>query len=207
MHSAYEDDALRGLTSADRADLSRRLIALESELGTGLGDSHRARELFITVTACASLVLIPWIALLPILLPATHAVSHWRGIWVGFDIVLALMLASTAWLAFLRRQIVVLVAFVTATLLVCDAWFDVMTAAAGWDRVISLASTVLELGLAAVLFNTARLFFHYAAHCSASPDAGRVGELFGGARAALTGLPPELDRLSVARVIKQRRSR
>ena len=206
MHSAYEDDALRELTSADRADLSRRLMAIESELDTGLTGGHRARELFITITACASLVLVPWIAVLPILLPATHAVSNWRGVWIGFDIVLAIMLACTAWLAFLRRQIVVLVAFVTATLLVCDAWFDLMTATSGWDRLFSVGSTALELSLAAILFNTARLFFHYTAHRSGSPDAGRFADLFGG-RGALKGLPSGLERLSLPRVLAQHRSR
>ena len=207
MHYAYEDDVLRELTSAERADLSRRLVVLQTELDTVRTGGHEARELFITITACASLFLIPWIAVLPILLPTTRAVSHWRAIWVGFDILLAMMLAATAWLAFLKRQTVVLVAFVTGTLLVCDAWFDVMTAAAGWDRLISLASTVLELALAVILFNTTRLFFHYTAHSSGSPDAGRVRDLFGGHRGGLEGLPSGLDRLSLARVITRHRSR
>jgi hypothetical protein len=207
VHHAYEDDALRQLTSTERADLSRRLTAVQTEFDTELTGGHEARELYITITACASLLLIPWIAVLPILLPTTHAVSHWRAIWVGFDILLALMLAATAWLAFLKRQTVVLVAFVTATLLVCDAWFDLMTATAGWDRLISLGSTVLELALAAILFNTTRLFFHYTAHSSASPDAGRVSDLFGGHRDGLKGLPSGLDRLSLARVISRLRFR
>lgn len=206
MHPAYEDDALRELTAADRTDLSRRLMVIESELDTGPGGGHQARELFITITACASLILIPWIAVLPTLLPATHAVTHWRGVWVGFDIVLAILLACTAWLAIRRRQIVVLVAFATGTLLVCDAWFDLMTAASGWDRVLSIGSSVLEVSLAGVLFNTARLFFHYTAHSSGSPDAGRIAELVGRSRGALKGLPPGLERLSLPRVIKQHRS-
>lgn len=206
MHPAYGDDALRGLTSADRTDLSRRLTVIERELDAGVGGGHQARELFITITACASLILIPWIAFLPTLLPATRAVSHWRAVWVGFDITLAVMLACTAYLAIRRRQVVVLVAFVTGTLLVCDAWFDLMTAASGWDRVLSIGSSVLEVSLAGVLFNTARLFLHYAAHSSGSPDAGRIAELPGRSRGALKGLPSDLKRLSVLRVIKAHRS-
>ncbi|MDQ2750619.1 MAG: hypothetical protein M3Y44_14015 [Actinomycetota bacterium] len=206
MHPAYEDDALRGLTAADRTDLSRRLRAIEGELDAGLGGGHQARELFITITACASLILVPWIAFLPAVLPATHAVSHWRQVWVGFDITLAIMLACTAWLAIRRRQIVVLVAFVTGTLLLCDAWFDLMTAASGWDRVLSIGSSVLEVSLAGILFNTARLFFHYTAHCSGSPDAGRIAELPGRSRGALTGLPSGLESLSLLRVVKQHRT-
>jgi hypothetical protein len=205
MHAAYDDDALRELTAADRADLSRRLMIIENELEAGLAGGHEARELFITITACASLILVPWIAFLPSLLPATHAVTHWRQVWVGFDIVLAIMLACTAGLAIRRRQIVVLIAFVTATLLVCDAWFDLMTAADGWDRVLSIGSSVLELSLAGILFNTARLFFHYTAHCSDSADAGRIAELPGRSRGVLKGLPPDLERLSLPRVMKQHR--
>lgn len=203
----YEDEALRQLTSADRADLSRRLTAIGTELDAGLTGGQRARELFITITASASLLLIPWIAVLPVLLPATHGVTHWRQVWVGFDIILALMLAATAVLAFLKSQSVVLVAFVTATLLVCDAWFDTMTSASGWDRLISLGSTILELTLALVLFNTARLFFHFTAHSSSTADAGPLVELFGRSRGTLKGLPADLGRLSVSRIIKQRRSR
>ncbi|PZS27804.1 MAG: hypothetical protein DLM58_18230 [Pseudonocardiales bacterium] len=206
MHAAYEYDALRGLNSVDRAELGRRLSAIETELETGLTGGHKSRELFVTLTACASLILVPWIVVLPVLLPAERAVSHWREIWVGFDVVLALLLASTAWFAFRRRQAVVLVAFVTATVLVCDAWFDVMTAAEGWDRLLSWGSTVFELGLAAVLFNTARLFLHYTAHSSASPDAGGLGQLVGGGRDSLKGLPSELEHLSLRRVIRERRS-
>lgn len=100
MHPAYEDDALRKLASADRAALSQRLDAVVSELDVGIGGGYEARQLFITVTAFASLVLIPWIVALATLLPPTHSVTHWRETWVGFDIVLALALAATAWLAF-----------------------------------------------------------------------------------------------------------
>ncbi|MEP7021593.1 MAG: hypothetical protein ABI808_13150, partial [Pseudonocardiales bacterium] len=81
-----------------------------------------------------------------------------------------------------------------------------MTAADGWDRLLSWGSTVFELGLAAVLFNTARLFLHYAAHSSASPDAGRPGQWLGGGRGSLKGLPSGLEHLSLRRVVRDRRS-
>ena len=74
---------------------------------------------------------------------------------MGFDLVLGAALALTAWAAVRRRQVVVLTALVSATLLACDAWFDILTAA-GPDRWVSLATAVLvELPLAGWLFYVA----------------------------------------------------
>ena len=61
------------------------------------------------------------------------------------------MMVATAVLGYLRRQMLVLTAFATGVLLVCDAWFDVMTAH-GDDQVWSVVTAlVVELPLAAVL--------------------------------------------------------
>lgn len=77
--------------------------------------------------------------------------------WVGFDILLLFALTATALSALLRRQIVILLAGVTATLLICDAWFDVLLdwgTPAVWA---SLATAVLvELPLAFFLLTWAR---------------------------------------------------
>ena len=61
------------------------------------------------------------------------------------------MMAATAVLGILRRQLLVVTAFATGVLLLCDAWFDVMTAH-GEDRAWSVATAlVVELPLSAVL--------------------------------------------------------
>ena len=61
------------------------------------------------------------------------------------------MMTATAVLAFLRRQLLVLAGFTTGILLICDAWFDIMTAAPD-DRWVSLLTAFLaELPLAALL--------------------------------------------------------
>jgi hypothetical protein len=66
--------------------------------------------------------------------------------------------AATAALGFLRRQLMVLSAFATGLLLVCDAWFDVTTAGPhGWT--LSLVSAIfVELPVACFLLNTALRF-------------------------------------------------
>jgi hypothetical protein len=64
-------------------------------------------------------------------------------------------MATTALLGFLRRQLLVLTAFTTGVLLICDAWFDVMTATPG-DRWLPILTAVLaELPLAVVLLTGA----------------------------------------------------
>ncbi|HEY2043634.1 MAG TPA: hypothetical protein VGH11_13225 [Jatrophihabitans sp.] len=203
MHPAYEDDQLRRLTPEEREDLSRRVRAITSELDAGLTGDHRARELFITITAFACLLLVPWVVALAAFLPETHSITHWKATWVGFDIALAAMLGTTTVLAMKRRQSVVLAAFITATLLLCDAWFDVMSATTGSDRALSLVSAVVELSLAAVLFNTVRLFFRYMAQSSRQLQTSAHGKASLG---PLQGLPEGLDRLSLRRVARRRSS-
>jgi ABC-type microcin C transport system duplicated ATPase subunit YejF len=64
-------------------------------------------------------------------------------------------MAATAALGLLRRQLLILTAFTTGILLVCDAWFDVMTAAPP-DRWLSVLTAVLgELPLAVILITGA----------------------------------------------------
>jgi hypothetical protein len=47
---------------------------------------------------------------------------------VGFDILLVAFMLATAVLGYLRRQLLTLAAFTSGVLLICDAWFDLMTA-------------------------------------------------------------------------------
>ncbi|GAB3827020.1 hypothetical protein GCM10027610_009610 [Dactylosporangium cerinum] len=144
----FTDDELARMSPSERADLARRL----TRLAPAPHADERARRRFVVVVVTATLLMIPWVAALAWTLPPRYLAGHWRATWVGFDLVLAAALALTAWAAVRRRQIVVLTAIVSATLLVCDAWFDIMTAA-GPDRWVSLATAVLiELPFAGWLF-------------------------------------------------------
>ena len=149
------DDALRRMTGEERASLSRRLAALDSDLPPlSAGDERRRR--FVIVLTVASVGLVPWIVLLALTLPHRYLAGHWTLTWVGFDIFLLSGLALTAWLAWRRRQAVVISAFITGTLLVCDAWFDITTASGRIDMITAVASAlILELPLAGLLFAVA----------------------------------------------------
>ena len=93
--------------------------------------NEQARRRFVVVVATASLVMIPWVAALAWTPPPRYLAGHWRATWVGFDLVLAAALALTALAAVRRRQVVVLTAVVSATLLACDLRVHIMTASRG----------------------------------------------------------------------------
>jgi hypothetical protein len=113
---------------------------------------ERLRRIFLVAVTTASLVLIPWIGYLAVSLPDRHVAGQWKAAWVGFDIVLVGFLAGTAWCAWQRRQLLVPAAIVTATLLICDAWFDVLLDWGTPDMWWSLTTAALgELPLAALL--------------------------------------------------------
>jgi hypothetical protein len=88
---------------------------------------RRARRM-AWVYAAAGFVLIPWTIYLAISLPRRVVDTHYRGAWVGFDMILVTTIVLTAYFAFKVDTRVQLPATATATLLVVDAWFDVMTA-------------------------------------------------------------------------------
>lgn len=110
--------------------------------------------------ACA-VVLIPWTALLFATLPRHYVANHWAIAWGGFDVGLGIALASTAVMVAKRSPFAEVTATITGTLLVCDAWFDVLTSRGVSDVTQALASALLiELPLAAVCFWMARNVAH-----------------------------------------------
>lgn len=143
------DDDIDQLTPAQRRQLIHRLERpLDELLPTSL---RRIRAARIGVMVGGAVALIPWIVYLAISLPDNYVANNWPATWVGFDLLLVFMMAATAYLGWRRRQLMILAAFATGVLLICDAWFDIMTATPD-DRWISVASAVFgELPLAAVL--------------------------------------------------------
>jgi hypothetical protein len=131
----------------------RRLIArLERPLEEVMpaAQAHRLRWGWLGMMTGGTLVLIPWIVYLSIALPDSYLVHGWTATWVGFDVLLAALMAATVVLGFLRRQLMLLTAFATGVLLVCDAWFDLMTA--GPDDVWLSVVTGLGIELPLAIF-------------------------------------------------------
>jgi hypothetical protein len=188
LATMIDDETLRDMTREQRADLSRRLAALTSEAPL-LDAAGKRRHRLIGVMSFASLGLIPWIVVLAMTLPHRYVANHWTLTWVGFDIVLLGSLALTAWLAWKCRQAVVITALITATLLVCDAWFDIATSAGGTDTLVAIGSAVLlELPLAVLLFANARNLLRLTVRRTQAIE-GLVDRPFGLFNLPLLGVP------------------
>jgi hypothetical protein len=103
------------------------------------------------VAAACAILLIPWIVYLAIELPEQTRTAHYDVVWVGFDIGMFAALFGLGLCALRRSTYTEVVAAVTGTLLVTDAWFDVVTADDYAHRVEAMASALLiELPLAAL---------------------------------------------------------
>jgi hypothetical protein len=101
--------------------------------------------------------LVPWTVWIAYDLPGRHIARHWDVAWAGFDVMMALLLLATAYAAVRRAAWIQSTASASATMLCCDAWFDIVTAGRGMEFAVSLASGFLiELPLAAICVWVAR---------------------------------------------------
>jgi hypothetical protein len=62
---------------------------------------------------------------------------------MGFDCLLVAFMAATAVLGWLRRQLVLLTVFTMGVLLICDAWFDILTAGLGRNLAVAMLTAAL----------------------------------------------------------------
>lgn len=115
-----------------------------------LADNARVVRWAGPAFALFSLILLPWIAYLAYSLPSRQVSADYDVAWAGFDIMLLIALASSGYLALRRSRYLATAATAAATLLVVDAWFDVMTTLPGQRlEPVALAAGV-ELPLASV---------------------------------------------------------
>lgn len=102
--------------------------------------------------ALCCVVLIPWTVGLAVTLPRHYLVGNWPLAWTGFDIILLACLSTTAWALWKQRQVAIPAAMVTSALLLCDAWFDIVTAHPGRCMILSIATAMFaELPVAVLL--------------------------------------------------------
>jgi hypothetical protein len=168
---------------------SGRVVGMPPEVPSP-HDPHvrHLRRMFLAVVTGSFLFLIPWLGYLSVSLPNHHEVDQWRFAWVGFDGALITAIGITALCAWRRLQIFIPWAIVTATLLCCDAWFDIVL---DWnsDELSGaiLAAAFAELPLAALLVYAARKMI-------------RLTVLIAWHRAGRTGPVPPLSRLTLIRL-------
>ena len=155
----FDEDQLRDMSAHERHLLMCTLAAMDPPgLAPAPGGERRRRIALLIIVVCC-LALAAWTGLLAASLPRYYRTGGWRGAWVGFDIGLLCAFIATGWAAWRRRQVLIVCLVVLATLLCCDAWFDVVLDARTAGFWLSLVSAlVVELPLAALaVFGARRL--------------------------------------------------
>lgn len=155
------DQEIGAMSDEDRRELIRRLQPPPERVlpRPEVVRVHRQVRLTLMIGGC--LGLIPWIVYLGFSLPTEYHARNWPLAWIGFDIVLVLMMAATAYFGWKRRVVLLLPAFGTGLLLLVDAWFDIVTADAG-DVWISLGTALIgEIPLAVLQITGAIMLLRF----------------------------------------------
>ena len=122
--------------------------------------AHRVRWLrkwALLVLGGFAVLLFPWTVYLAYALPDRHLTPHWAAAWAGFDLMMALGAIATVVGILRGSRYVAIAASVTATFLVSDAWFDLITSRPGSELFESTVFAVFgELPMAALCLWIAR---------------------------------------------------
>jgi len=151
------DAQIATLTPGQRRELISRL---EQPLSDVVDPEFlgRVRRIRLSLMIGGSIALVPWLGYLSVTLPANYVAHNWPATWIGFDILLIGFMVATAVLGYLRRQLLVPAAFTTGVLLVCDAWFDLMTAGPKDLRLSLITALLIEVPLGVfMIFSAQRL--------------------------------------------------
>ena len=123
--------------------------------------ARRRRKVTLQLLWVCAFALVPWTVYLGISLPNVYNARHWAAAWTGFDVLELFALGATAYNAWRGRQALIAYAIAAATLLICDAWFDITLDLGTPDIWTSLASAVfIELPLAFFLIHRVKMLIH-----------------------------------------------
>ncbi len=123
----------------------------------GADPERKRRELLphwtVVLVGGVAILLIPWAFALGEILPSRHAVRHWDIAWTGFDLALGSGLLATAFAAHRGSAWLQRIATAAGTLLLCDAWFDLLTASSRTEQIVAVVeAAVAEVPLAVLCF-------------------------------------------------------
>ncbi|MBV6702246.1 hypothetical protein [Kitasatospora aureofaciens] len=121
----------------------RSLRAVVDRLGADDPASERPRRAAATTLVAVAALLLGWILVLGATTHGQAEVRNWSTVWIGMDLLQVAGLVATAVLLAGRSRLVALAGAATATLLLLDAWFDVMTAEGGSDWYVALAMALM----------------------------------------------------------------
>ncbi len=105
----------------------------------------------VVVYGAIGIGLLPWAVWLSQSLEPFHHSAHWDVAWSGFDVGLAVCFLGTALAAHRRSPWVGALAAATGTLLLTDAWFDVVLESHGNEALTAIFEAVVFEIPAAIL--------------------------------------------------------
>jgi hypothetical protein len=123
---------------------------ITSEATSRSRPGRRADWLPITLI-CAACLLVPSLVVVQVAVPAHGVAHHLRLAWTGLDVFELVALACTGLALHRRSERAVIPATVTAALLLCDAWINVVPAR-GAARAEGIALAFVEVPLALLSF-------------------------------------------------------
>ena len=143
------------------------------------------REWVVLVYGAVGIFLLPWAIWLSASLRPEHLSERWDLAWSGFDVGLAACFCATAIAAYRRSPWVGAFAAATGTLLLTDAWFDVMLESHGSELATAiLEALVFEIPVAVLCFwlaSRVERSLHFAPARERPPKRDLVGVLEVGA--------------------------
>jgi hypothetical protein len=148
-------DELLALTDDERAEVISVLVDLGG--ARAVRPDSRRRTRFLTLVAVCTVALAVWIVALGVTLPARETVHQWRLAWIGLDTAELVSFAVLAWAVARTRHLAIPAALVAGSLLLCDAWFDVVLSwntGERWESIV--AAVFIEVPLAMWLWWVAR---------------------------------------------------
>ncbi|MFJ9771705.1 hypothetical protein ACIRVF_10695 [Kitasatospora sp. NPDC101157] len=133
------------------------LRAALDHLGWDQPSADRSRNLPARALPAVAALLFAWILVLGSTTRGQAEVRNWSTAWVGMDVLQVAGLLATGRLLVRRSRLTAPAAAASATLLLVDAWFDVMTAEGGsaWYTALAMALLV-ELPASVALAALAR---------------------------------------------------
>ncbi len=103
------------------------------------------------LAVCCAVGIIPWIVYLAMTLPDRTRADDYDIAWVGYDAAMCAVLTALAYCALRRKTATGAIAAVAATMLVVDAWFDIVTTDKGDQLMAAIISAAFaEIPLAIV---------------------------------------------------------
>jgi hypothetical protein len=109
-----------------------------------------------------AVILVPWIIHLAERLPTKHIADHWDTLWVGFDIIMLIIMLITVWFMITRKVWVIVSASALATLFLVDVWFDVLTSKPGKEESEALFFGIIEISLSLLTYRLVYRVVHKA---------------------------------------------